>query len=97
MYTNSLWRIIYIHIKQCRGQDRTEPCGTPALIIFGADISPSTETENFLFERKELMSLIKLAGKFILDNLYSKPLCHVASKALSISKNTAAVHLGGSG
>jgi hypothetical protein len=63
MYTNSLWRIIYIHIKQCRGQDGT--CGTPALIILGVDISPSTETEYFLFERKELMSLIKLAEKFI--------------------------------
>jgi hypothetical protein len=28
--------------------DRTEPCGTPAFISLAADISPSTETLNFL-------------------------------------------------
>jgi hypothetical protein len=35
--------------------DRTEPCGTPACISLGVDISPSTETLNFLCERNELM------------------------------------------
>jgi hypothetical protein len=32
---------------RCLG-DRTEPCGTPACIFLGMDISPSTETLNFL-------------------------------------------------
>jgi hypothetical protein len=31
--------------------DRTEPCGTPACIYLGVDISPSTETLNFRCER----------------------------------------------
>jgi hypothetical protein len=31
--------------------DRTEPCGTLACMYFGVDISPSTETLNFLCER----------------------------------------------
>jgi hypothetical protein len=69
-----------------------EPCGTLDRVTLGVDISPSTETENVLLERKKLMSLIK-AEKFILDNLYSKPLCHVVSNAFSISKNTAAVDM----
>jgi hypothetical protein len=73
--------------------DRTEPCGTPACISLAVDISPSTETLNFLCERKELMSFIKLIENANLDNLYSKPGCHVVSKAFSISKNTAAVDI----
>jgi hypothetical protein len=76
--------IIYIHIKQWRGQGGT--CGTLACIILGADISPSIETENFPLETKELMNLIMLAEKPIFDNLYSKP-------AISISKNTAAIDI----
>jgi hypothetical protein len=48
---------------------------------------------NFLWERKEQISLIRLVGIFNLHNLYSKPRCHVVSKAFSISKNTAAVDL----
>jgi hypothetical protein len=39
--------------------DRTEPCGTPACMYLGVDISPSTETLNFLCERNTLISLIK--------------------------------------
>jgi hypothetical protein len=68
--------------------DRTEPCGTPACITLGVDISPSTETLNFICERKEPISLIKLVENSNLDNLYSKPECHVVSKAFSMSKNT---------
>jgi hypothetical protein len=37
-----------------------EPCGTPACIYLGVDISPSTETLNFRCEGNELISLIKL-------------------------------------
>jgi hypothetical protein len=73
--------------------DRTEPCGTPAYISLGVDISPSTETLNFLCERKEPKSLIKLVENTNLDMLYSKPWCHVVSKAFSMSKNTAAVEI----
>jgi hypothetical protein len=73
--------------------DRTEPCGSPACISLAVDISPSIETLNFRRERNELMSLIKLVGNSSSDNLYSKPGCHVVSKAFSISKNTAAVDI----
>jgi hypothetical protein len=52
------------------GQDRTEPSGTPARISLGVDISPSTETLNLRFERKELMSLTKPVENFSLENLY---------------------------
>jgi len=50
-------------------------------------------TLNFLLERNELISLIKLDEKCNLDSLYSKPGCHVVSKAFSISKKTAAVDI----
>jgi hypothetical protein len=44
---------------------------------------------NFLWERNELISLITEKRSFNLDNLYSKPRCHVVSNASSTSKNTA--------
>jgi hypothetical protein len=49
--------------------DKKEPCGTPACIHLGVDISPSAETLNFRCKRNELMSLIILVEKFNLDNL----------------------------
>jgi hypothetical protein len=58
-------------------EDRTEPCGTPACISLGVDISPSTETLNFRSERKELISCINLVENSNYDNLYSRPECHV--------------------
>jgi hypothetical protein len=73
--------------------DRTEPCGTPACIHLGFDISPSTETLNFRCKRKKVMSLNILVEKFNFDNLQSKPGCDVVLKASSISKNTAAVDI----
>jgi hypothetical protein len=85
-----LGHIIYIYILYKVG-DRTEPCGTPAYISLGVGISPMNETLNFLWERKEPISLIRVIENFNLDNLYSKPMCHVVSKAFSISKNTGAV------
>jgi hypothetical protein len=39
------------------------------------------------------MTLIKLVENFNLDNLHSKPECHVLSKAFSMSKKTAAVDI----
>jgi hypothetical protein len=62
-------------------EGRTEPWGTPARTSLGADISASTETLHLHCERKKLMSLIKLVENYNLDNLYSKPECHVVSKA----------------
>jgi hypothetical protein len=70
-----------------------EPCGTPACITLGVDISPATETLNFVCERKEPISLIKLVENSNLDNFYSKPECHVVSKASSMSKNIAAIDI----
>jgi hypothetical protein len=67
-----------------------ECCGNPTCIFLGVDISPSTETVNFLWERKELISSIRLIKNVNSNNLYNKPRCHV-SKGFSISKNTAAV------
>jgi hypothetical protein len=58
----------------------TEACGTPTCISLGVNILPSTETWNFLFERSNVISLITEVGKVTLDNLYSKPGCHVVSK-----------------
>jgi hypothetical protein len=44
--------------------------------------------------RKKLRdSLIRLDENFYSGNLYSKPGCHVVSKAFSISKNIAAVDM----
>jgi hypothetical protein len=55
--------------------------------------SPSTETLNFLRERKELISLIRLFGNFNLDSFFCKPRCHALSNSFSIFKNTAAVDM----
>jgi hypothetical protein len=71
--------------------DRTEPCCAPACMYLGVDISPSTETLNFRWERNEPISVIKLVENCNLDNLLIKPGCHVVSKDFSISKNTAAI------
>jgi len=37
------------------------------------------------------MSFTKYTGKFNFHNLYSKPVCYVASKAFTMSKKTSAV------
>jgi hypothetical protein len=70
--TMCLGGIICVHIENSK--DKTEPCGTPACITLGVDISPSTETLNFLCE-KRANKLIKLVENSNLDNLYSKPEC----------------------
>jgi hypothetical protein len=68
-----------------------EPCATPTCIILFVYILPSTGAENFIFERKELMSLIKLAERFNYDNLHSNALCRVVSKVFSTTKYTATI------
>jgi hypothetical protein len=73
--------------------ERTEPCGTPASIYLGVDNSPTIQTLNFLWDRKEQISYIKLAENSNLYNLYSKPVCHAVSEAFSITKNGAAVDI----
>jgi hypothetical protein len=49
--------------------------------------------KEFPLIEKKLMSFMKLTEKSNFDNLYSKPVCHVVSKAFSISKNVAAVDI----
>jgi hypothetical protein len=44
IYLHSVYILYYVG-------ERTEPCGTPACISLGTDISPSTETFNFLWEK----------------------------------------------
>jgi hypothetical protein len=41
----------------------TETWGTPACISPGVDISPSTENLNLPFERKKIISIIKMIEK----------------------------------
>jgi hypothetical protein len=65
--------------------DKTEPRGTPACISLGFEITPSTETLNLRWERNDPISLVKLFENSNFDNLYSKPECHVVSKAFSMS------------
>jgi hypothetical protein len=86
------WGASFIYILK-RVWEKIDPCGTPACITFGVDISPSTETLNLLCERREPISLIKLVENSNLDNLYSKPECHVVSEAFSMFKNTADVDI----
>jgi hypothetical protein len=62
------WEESIMYLPQKVG-DRTESCGTPICISFGADISSSTGTLNFLYERRELISLIILAENSNLNNL----------------------------
>jgi hypothetical protein len=72
---------------------RTEPCGTPEPTFLGDESLPSTETFNFLLVKKEAINLMRLIENCNSDSLYSRPHCHVMSKAFSISKNTAAVDI----
>jgi hypothetical protein len=74
-------------------RDRMEPRGTPAFISLGVDVSPSTETLNFLCVRNELISFIRLVENSIFDDLYSKHWCYTVSTVSSTSKNTAAVNI----
>jgi hypothetical protein len=66
---------------------RTKPCGTPAATFLGE----LPETLNVLLVKKEAIGLMRLIGNCNSDSLYSRPRCHVVSKAFSMSKNTAAV------
>jgi hypothetical protein len=68
---------------------RTEPCGTH----LGVDNSFFTETANFLLDRYELTSLIKLVENCNVYSLYNKSGCNIVSKAFSMSRNTAAVDI----
>jgi len=91
---NPLCDLLYCPLRRLyRVGTRTEPWGTAACITRGVDSSPSNITLNFLLEKNELISLIKLDEKCNSDSLYSKPGCHVVSNAFSISKKTAAVDI----
>jgi hypothetical protein len=68
--------------------DRTEPCGTPLVYPLAQIFHLQPKLLSFLWERKELISLIRLIEYFNSDKLYSKPRCHVVSKAFSLSKDS---------
>jgi hypothetical protein len=89
---SDVWGVSFMYILYNVG-DRTEPCGTPDCIFLGVNMSPPIEALNFLSERKELMSLIRLSENFNFDNLYNKPRCYVVSEAFPISENTATVDM----
>jgi hypothetical protein len=55
-----------------------------ACMDLGVDISPSTQTLNYLCERNDRLSLTKLVENGNLGNLWSKPGCHRVSKAVDI-------------
>jgi hypothetical protein len=71
---------------------RTEPCSIPVCISLGVDISPSAETSNFLRERKEPISLIRLLEDFESDNLDNTSRCHIRN-AFFIFKNATAIDM----
>jgi hypothetical protein len=72
---------------------KTEPRGTPAGTFLGEGSLPSTETLNFLLVKEEAISLTRLVENYNSDSLYSRPWCHVVSKAFTMSKNIAAVDI----
>jgi hypothetical protein len=71
------------------------PALTPGLnyAVTSLGFSAFYRNDEFALWKKELMSFIKLVENSNLDNLYSKPECHVVSKAVSMSKITAAVDI----
>jgi hypothetical protein len=91
MYTNSLGRIISIHIKQRRGQDGT--LWNPSFHYSWRRHFAFHRNTKFSVRKKKANELEKLAEKSNIYNLCSKPLCHVVSNAFSISKNTTAIDM----
>jgi hypothetical protein len=53
----------------------------------------SRKTSLHFLRANKLISLIRLIENFNVDNLYSKPKCHVVSKDFSISKTTSVVDM----
>jgi hypothetical protein len=86
--TRCLWSFMYI-LYNVGGQDEKlwHPCFyVPWLTHFVFDRYPELSLI-------KLISLIRLIKYFNPDNLYTKPQFHNVTKALSISKNTAAVDM----
>jgi len=71
---------------------RRELCDTPVCISRGVDSSPSTITLNFLLERRDLISLIKLDENCNLDSLYSKPVPCSVKGFFDIEENRSRGH-----
>jgi hypothetical protein len=70
----------------CSVGNRTEQhCGNSAFICHGIDISPLVETLNFLWGRKEVVSIVILLVKHSsLHNLYKKYQGPMMSKAFAL-------------
>jgi hypothetical protein len=58
---------------------------TPAAIFLGAENSPSTNTLNFLSERKEAISLMRLLENSDSDHLHSRPERHEENLKLKVA------------
>ena len=65
--------------------NRTEPCGTPLLIINNGDECPSTLTMIDRFDKKEVINL-QILGNPNDGSLAISCLCHTLSKAFEISR-----------
>ena len=66
--------------------DRTEPCGTPLLIVNDGDECLSTLTKIDRFDKKEEINLQILGVSPNDGSLAISSLCHTLSKAFEISR-----------
>ena len=69
-----------------RLRDRTDPCGTPLLIINDGDECSSTRTTIDRFDKKEVINLQILGVKPNDGSLAISCVCHTLSKAFEISR-----------
>jgi hypothetical protein len=66
---------------------------TPSLYFLEHGYFAFNNNSEFPLERKVLMSLIMLAKKFNLGNLYNKPVCQVVSMVFVVYKNTTSLDI----
>ena len=71
-----------------------DPCGTLAAILYSFDLTPLTDTINFLSLKKfEMILVVRYVGTLCLSNLKINPRCQTVSKAFSKSTKSIAVDL----
>jgi hypothetical protein len=81
--------IIYVHCVQCWGQDGT--LRHSCLHFPWSSHYTFNQNSEFCLREKRANKLDQTGLKFKLSSLYSKPGCHVMSKAFLITKNTTAI------
>ena len=77
-----------IYTKNKNNGPRTEPCGTPALIVSHSDSCPCRTTLCCLSNKKDSIKARRSPYTPIHFILYISPSCHTRSKALDITKKT---------